>query len=244
MTAELARQESLRRGMTSDIAHELRAPLTNIRCQLESIIDGLEVANSDTIASLHEETLGLQRLIDDLQDMAYGDQGRLVLSIEDLDVGTELTAAVRSFEQRASSVGTTVRVEQARTDLVIAADRRRFRQIVANLVTNALTHTPNGTVTLAAGAEGDSLVAIDVCDTGAGIPAADLPAVFERFYRADPSRARDGGGAGLGLAIVKQLVELHGGTVSIASDLGKGTSVRFTLPRAGVLTGPRRSTRQ
>lgn len=226
--AELRRQEALRRGMTSDIAHELRTPLTNIRCQLESILDGLEQPSASTLTSLHEECLGLQQLIDDLQDMAYGDQGQLLLSPEQFDVRSELIAAARSFQQRAAGVGTEIRVE-APGDLQVSADRRRFRQIVANLVSNALAHTSNGVVTVTASGN-SGVVAVEVRDTGSGIPATDLPNVFERFYRADPARARSGGGAGLGLAIVKQLVELHGGEVSIASELGRGTTFRFTLP--------------
>jgi signal transduction histidine kinase len=234
--AELRRQEALRRGMTSDIAHELRTPLTNIRCQLESMLDGLEQPSASTLTSLHEECLGLQQLIDDLQDMAYGDQGQLVLSPEQIDVRSELTAAARSFQQRASGAGTEIRVE-APEDLQVSADRRRFRQIVANLVSNALAHTSNGVVAVTA-SDNSGVVAVEVRDTGSGIPAADLPNVFERFYRADPARARSGGGAGLGLAIVKQLVELHGGAVSIASRVERGTTVRFTLPRSQPRAAP------
>jgi signal transduction histidine kinase len=231
MAAELARQESLRRGMTSDIAHELRTPLTNMRCQIESLIDGLVKPTPEVLASLHEESLGLQRLIDDLQDMAYGDQGRLALDVQPLAVAPELHAAVRPFQQRAVGAGTSLSVNATPGLPPIAADPRRFRQIVANLVTNALTHSSGRSVTVTARRAEDA-VEFDVTDTGAGIPASDLPNVFERFYRADPARARAGGGAGLGLAIVKQLVELQGGRVSLASTVGRGTSVRFTLPVA------------
>jgi two-component system sensor histidine kinase BaeS len=231
MIAELGRQESLRRGMTSDVAHELRAPLTNIRCQIESIIDGLEEVTPATLASLHEECLGLQHLIDDLQDMAYGDQGRLLMAVESLDAAAEVSAVVRPVQQRASSAGTTVLVAIP-SGTAVVADRRRFRQIVANLVSNAVTHTANGNVTVTAEPSRGGFVAFEVNDTGTGIPAADLPNVFERFYRADPARARAGGGTGLGLAIVKQLVELQGGEVSITSDVATGTTARFTLPSA------------
>ena len=232
MVAELDRQESLRRGMTSDIAHELRTPLTNMRCQIESMIDGLTEPTPDVLASLHEESLGLQRLIDDLQDMAYGDQGRLTLDVQPVEVADELDAAVRPFHQRAAGAATTLRVEVSPEVPRVAADPRRLRQVVGNLVANALTHTSGGQVVVAARAGAGRTVAFEVSDTGAGIPSADVPDVFERFYRADPARARAGGGAGLGLAIVKQLVELQGGEVSIASEVGRGTTVRFTLPAA------------
>ena len=232
MTAELERQESLRRGMTSDVAHELRTPLTNIRCQIESMIDGLEAPSAAMLASLHEECLGLQQLIDDLQDIAYGDQGRLTLTLESIDVAAELHAAVRPFHSRATAAGTAIEIEVPESGLCVVADRRRLRQIVGNLVANALVHSPGGRVVIAARPDRDDAVAIEVRDDGAGIAAADLPNVFERFYRADPARARAGGGAGLGLAIVKQLVELHGGRVTIESELGRGTTVRLTARRS------------
>ena len=229
MVQQLDRQESLRRGMTSDIAHELRTPLTNIRCQLESVIDGLEQPTTATLESLHAECLGLQRLIDDLQDIASGDQGRLTLDIEHVDARAEVDAIARSFAQRAAALTTAVEVDVP-LGIRVATDRRRFRQIVSNLVSNALTYTPRGRVRISATPDGHGFVAFEIRDTGAGIPEADLPNVFERFYRADPARARSGGGAGLGLAIVKQLVELHGGRVSISSEVGKGTIARFTIP--------------
>ena len=229
MVQQLDRQESLRRGMTSDIAHELRTPLTNIRCQLESVIDGLEQPNIATLESLHAECLGLQQLIDDLQDIAYGDQGRLTLDVENVDARAEVDAIARSFSQRAAAMTTHVEVDVP-LGTRVATDRRRFRQIVSNLLSNALTHTPRGRISISATPDGDGFVAFEIRDTGAGIPEADLPNVFERFYRADPARARAGGGAGLGLAIVKQLVELHGGRVSISSEVGQGTTARFTVP--------------
>ena len=229
MVQQLDRQESLRRGMTSDIAHELRTPLTNIRCQLESVIDGLEQPSIATLESIHTECLGLQRLIDDLQDIAYGDQGRLTLDIEDVDARAEVDAIARSFSKRAASLDTVVDVDVP-LGIRVSTDRRRFRQIVSNLVANALAYTGRGRVSISASRDGDGFVAFEVRDTGAGIPEGDLPNVFERFYRADPARARAGGGAGLGLAIVKQLVELHGGRASISSEVGKGTTARFTLP--------------
>ena len=231
MVEQLERQESLRRGMTSDIAHELRTPLTNIRCQIESVIDGLEEPSVATLESLHAECLGLQRLIDDLQDIAYGDQGRLTLSIEHIDARPEVDAIARSFAQRAAATATALRVDVP-LGTRIATDPRRFRQIVGNLVSNALIHTSKGCVTVSATLESNDFVLFEVRDNGAGIPSADIPNVFERFYRADPARARAGGGAGLGLAIVKQLVELHGGRVSISSEVGRGTVARFSVPAA------------
>jgi signal transduction histidine kinase len=229
MVRELDRQDSLRRGMTSDIAHELRTPLTNIRCQLESVIDGLEQPSIATLESIHSECLGLQRLIDDLQDIAYGDQGRLTLDMESVDARAEIDTIVRAFSQQAASADTTIQVDVP-LGTRVTTDRRRFKQVVSNLLSNALTYTQRGCVRISATRDGDRFVAFEVRDTGAGIPEADLPNVFERFYRADPARARVGGGAGLGLAIVKQLVELHGGRISISSEAGKGTTARFTVP--------------
>jgi len=235
MVAALARAESLRRGMTSDVAHELRTPVTNIRCHIESMQDGLEEPTAETLASLHEEALALQRLIDDLQDLALGDQGRLELDLAPADVDAELAAALRPFRPRAAAAGVALclRAGGGRGGPKALVDRRRFRQIVSNLVSNALTHTPpGGAVEVSAGRERPSVVTVRVRDTGRGIDPRDLPNVFERFYRADPARSRAGGGTGLGLAIVKRLVALHGGEAWLESEPGRGTTAAFTVPEA------------
>lgn len=231
MADALERQETLRRNLVNDVAHELRTPLTNLRCQVEALQDGLQSADAATLRSLHEETLLLSRLVDDLQDLALAEAGRLPLQKSSVALGEAVEAALSALRPLALERGVSLRAELAPLPR-LEADRERLGQILRNLLANALTHTPaGGEVVIAARAEGNWLTLV-VRDSGSGIAAADLPHVFDRFYRADPSRARATGGAGLGLAIVKQLVEAHGGRVSVVSPPGQGASFQVTLPAA------------
>ena len=231
MAESLARNETLRRQLVSDVAHELRTPLTNLHAQLEAIEDGLVPANAESLRSLHEETLLLARLVEDLQDLSLAEAGQLRLRRAPVPPREVLDNAAAAFRPQAEEHRIALHVEAADAPDV-NADRGRLLQVLRNLVANAVTHTPDGgTVTLAAREEDDA-VRFDVRDTGEGIPAEHLPHVFDRFYRADASRARATGGAGLGLAIVKHLVEAHGGTVAAASEPGRGTVISFTIPRA------------
>jgi two-component system sensor histidine kinase BaeS len=239
--------------MVTDVAHELRTPLTNLRAQLEAIEDGLVAADEAALRSLHEETLLLSRLVEDLQDLAIAESGGLRLDRGDVAPREALASAAAAFRSRAESEGIALEVEPAPAGLPpVSADPARLAQVLRNLVANALTHTPRGgRVTLravrdegaggAAGAgaaayaaadapAGAPAVRFEVRDTGEGIPTEHLPHVFDRFYRADPSRARATGGAGLGLSIVRHLVEAHGGRVAVASAPGAGTVVSFTIP--------------
>lgn len=217
--------EEARRRMVSDVSHELRTPLANVRGWLEAAQDGIVEPDRRLLDSLHEETLQLQRLVDDLHDLARGDAGELRLEPVEVEVAAFLEQVAESFRGAAEAAGVEVRVEAAGAG-VVDADAVRLRQAVANLVANALRHTPSGGVVTLRGGAGR----LEVADTGEGIPAADLPHVFERFRRADDSRSRATGGSGLGLAIVRQIVEAHGGTVGIDSEVGRGTTVRLELP--------------
>jgi len=221
MADAVATQEALRRRMVGDLAHELRTPLTNLRCELEAIQDGLASPDAARIASLHEEVLHFQRLVEDLQELAVAEAGALVLKLERIDLGATV----------ARIVGT--QAEIARDDgLVVQADVTRLRQIVHNLLANAVQHSSAGErvrVTIARSG-GDATVSIR--DRGPGIAAEDLDRIFERFYRVDQARGRAHGGAGLGLAIVRRLVELHDGRVWAESVEGQGATFTFTLPLA------------
>jgi signal transduction histidine kinase len=231
MADALARTEGLRRTLVTDVAHELRTPLTNLRCQIEALQDGLQPADAEALASLHEETLLLARLVDDLQDLALAESGRLPLRLSSVRIDEVVTAALASMRTSARERGITLQAEVP-GGLVVSGDRERLGQVLRNLLANAETHTPEGgTVSVTADRAGD-LVRLVVADSGTGIAADHLPHVFDRFYRADPSRARATGGAGLGLAIVKQLVEAHGGTVSVSSAPGAGTRFTISLPAA------------
>jgi signal transduction histidine kinase len=228
MADAVARSESLRRALVADVAHELRTPLTNLRCQIEALQDGLVPPDAATVRSLHEETLLLARLVGDLHDLALADAGQLPLHAAPLRAADAVQAALAAIRPLAERRRIALAADVP-ADAAVEADRERLAQVLGNLLANALTHTPDGgAITVTAGAE-KGRVWIEVADSGPGIEAGHLPHVFDRFYRADPSRARSTGGAGLGLAIVKQLVEAHGGTVTAASEPGRGARFRITL---------------
>jgi len=233
MADALERNEALRRGLVTDVAHELRTPLTNLRCQIEAIQDGLQPADAAAIRSLHEETLLLSRLVTDLQDLAMAEAGRLTLRRAPVDVADAVEGALASLRPLAGERRIRLRAD-APQGLVANADRERFGQILRNLLSNAVTHAPEGgevvVAARAVGIAGVEGVEISVRDTGPGIAPEHLSRIFDRFYRADPSRARATGGSGLGLAIVKQLVEVHGGAVRAESEPGQGAIFTFTLP--------------
>jgi signal transduction histidine kinase len=232
MADGLARQEQLRRNMVSDVAHELRTPLTNIRGYLEAAKDGLVQPDGALVDNLHEEAILLSRLVSDLQELALAEAGQLRLECRPVQLSDVVRTTVEVLSQRAEArhVSLDVRVPD---DLpLVQADPHRVTQVLRNLLNNALDFTPQGGhVTVTTWPDGE-WVNVQVRDTGPGIAAEHLPNVFERFYRADASRARATGGAGLGLAIVKQLVEAHGGRVWVESTLGAGAAFCFTLPLA------------
>jgi two-component system sensor histidine kinase BaeS len=223
------RMEAQRTAMVSDIAHELRTPLVNIRGWLEAAEDGLAVSDHAFVASLLEESLLLQRIIDDLQHLAAADAGQFRLHPEAVHVRDLLDQVATAHRSAASAAGITLGV-QVDDDVEIQADPVRLRQAVGNLVANALRHTPaDGTVTIGCRSAEPGLV-ISVTDTGTGIAAADLQKVFDRFWRADKSRSRRTGGSGLGLPISRQLIEAHGGTIGVTSAPGEGTVFTIVLP--------------
>jgi signal transduction histidine kinase len=238
MAGALQRAETLRRTMVGDVAHELRTPLTNIRGYLEAIRDGVARPDAKTIDSLHEEALLLNRLIDDLQDLALADAGQLRLQRQPTNLAPLLEQAIGVFRPRLEARGIACRTAIPLNLPLVCIDGERIGQVVRNLLNNALTHTPaSGTVSITLVqtelGNGTAALAVTVADSGEGIAAADLPLIFERFYRADPSRNRATGGSGLGLTIVRQLVEAHGGTITAESAPGQGARFTFTLPQMG-----------
>jgi signal transduction histidine kinase len=232
MADGLARLEQLRRSMVTDVAHELRTPLSNIRGYLEALREDMMRPTPELIDSLYEETMLLSRLVDNLQELALAEAGQLKLERQPVALMEIVDKVVNVLQPQATDKGLTIRVDLP-ADLPPAyADPKRVGQILRNLLANAMSYTPpGGEITVAARAVG-SEVEVSVQDTGIGIAPEHLPHVFERFYRADKSRARTTGGAGLGLAIVRQLVEAHGGRVGVESAMGKGTTFTFTLPMA------------
>jgi len=233
MSRQRAESERLRMQLNSDVAHELRTPLTNLLGWLEAAEDGVASYDAALNASLLGETRQLTGIVADLQTLTVADAGGLHLRDDELDLAALLTAVVESHSRRAHAEGVELTL-RAEPDLQLRGDGGRIRQVMDNLVANALDHTrAGGRVVLTADAVGDT-VRIRVADTGEGIAAADLPSVFERFWRADPSRSRSSGGTGLGLSIVRKLVEAHEGRISVSSAVGEGTVFTIELPQSGV----------
>lgn len=264
MAASLAKNEQQRKRLLSDIAHELRTPLSVIQGNLEGMMDGVVAANPERLASLREEVLLLNRLVTDLREISVAEAGGLRLHIEPVAVEDLSRSAIAAVETHAAERG--VRLESKLHEGLpsVLADADRVGQVLRNLLTNALRYTPSGgsiavsavnepagtshqsspisyqlsaishqssiTGRQSSGATG--FVRITVSDTGSGIPAEDLPHVFDRFYRVDKSRTRASGGSGLGLAVAKQLVEAHGGRIWVESEPGRGSAFSFTLPAA------------
>ncbi len=233
MADALERGEALRRNMVSDVAHELRTPLSNIRGYLEAARDGVIQADAAVIASLHDEALMLTRLVNDLQELSLAEAGQLKLLRAAVDVRDVIQQAVDVMQTEAADKQLTLSADVPDDLPAVDADSERIGQVLRNLLANALAYTPEGgTVAVSAHAAGQEVV-VSVKDSGVGITAEDLPHVFERFYRSDKSRTRSTGGSGLGLAIVKQLVEAHGGRVWAESAPGAGSTFAFTLKVAG-----------
>ncbi|MEU0804921.1 HAMP domain-containing sensor histidine kinase [Streptomyces sp. NPDC005970] len=223
------RTDEQRRVMVSDIAHELRTPLTNIRGWLDAAQDGLAEPDSALLTSLQEEADLLQHIVDDLQVLAAADAGTLRLRPQQLNL-RELIEQTMSAHQATAHAGGVETAVHAPDGLSIHADPVRLRQVLGNLLSNAIRHTPpDGRVTLTARRVAGA-VAIEVRDTGDGIRQEDLPRVFDRFWRAEQSRSRRTGGSGLGLSIVRQLVRAHGGDVTVTSRPRVETVFLVRLP--------------
>ncbi len=230
MAENLEHAERLRRDMVADVAHELRTPLSNLTGYLEAIDDGIIKSDKKTISSLNEEASTLSRLIDDLQELSLADAGELKLITRPEDISGLITETVTALQGKATAKGLTISADLPDGLPEVNIDSHRIRQVLHNLLVNAVAHTgKKGRITVTARHEDDTIF-ISITDTGEGIPAEDLPVIFERFYRVDKSRARATGGSGLGLTITKRLVEAHGGTINVESQPGQGSTFTFTLP--------------
>jgi two-component system OmpR family sensor kinase/two-component system sensor histidine kinase BaeS len=225
-----------RRELLADVAHELRTPLTVIQGNLEGLRDGVYEATPDHLDLVLDEARKLGHLVDDLRLLTLAEAGQLPLDLQVLDVGQLLADVRDTFAYQAGEAGITLEVAEAGALPPLVADPQRLGQVLGNLVTNALRHTPpGGVISLGADLENSDgtpqLVRLWVADTGEGIPAADLPRIFDRFWRGDPARTREtGAGSGLGLAIAKSLVEAHGGRIWAESQVDEGTMVSCFLP--------------
>jgi len=230
MAAGLKRQEELRRQMVSDIAHELRTPLSNIRGYLEALREGLAEPTPSMINSLYDEALLLSRLVDDLQDLALAEAGQLALKRQPVALQDIVQRAVDSIRSQAEAKGLKLRVDLPKELPLVDVDPQRIVQVLINLLKNAVNHTPTDGEIAVSTVKQEQWIEVKVSDTGEGISPEDLPYIFERFYRADKSRSRVTGGAGLGLTIAKKIIEAHGGRIWAESEEGRGATLIFTLP--------------
>ena len=242
MAASLQAEDQARRTLTTDVAHELRTPLANLRGYLKAIQDGVVEADEVTIASLHDEATSLQNLVADLQQLSLAEASRLEIRAEPTDMTALLDRLGAAHLATATAAEVSLQVESPRDGaghaVLALVDPDRVRQVLTNLIANAINHTPaGGTVTLRAhlATEADAAgkrVLVEVADTGVGIAAEHLPRLFDRFYRPDSSRSRTTGGTGLGLAIAKELTDALGGDLSVASQVGHGSTFTLRLPGA------------
>jgi len=236
MADGLQHAEMLRRNLIADIAHELRTPLAVMQANLAALLDGVYQPDPREFATLYDETCRVTRLVDDLRELANADAGQLDLRLEPVALRSTLEGAAAKFAIAAESEETQVVLKDITPAVHVMADRDRLMQVLTNLLANALRHTHGGTITLntefearASNRRSDT-ICISIRDTGEGIAAEDLPYIFERFYRADKSRARASGNSGLGLAITKAWIEAMHGEIWVRSTPGAGSTFYFRLP--------------
>jgi signal transduction histidine kinase len=225
MTSRLAAQEQQRRNLMADIAHELRTPLSVIQGRLEGLLDGVYPRDDQTIGEVIEETKLLARLVDDLRTLANAESGTLTLRKELTDPAALIQEVVRSFAAEAESKQISIRSDLPQDLPIIAIDPLRIREVLVNLISNAVRHTPEaGHVVVAAQMENGRMV-VSVTDSGPGISPQDLPKIFDRFYKGATSR-----GSGLGLTIARNLVHGHGGEIHAETIPSNGAKITFTIP--------------
>ena len=225
MASRLHITDEQRRELLADVTHELRTPLTVMQGNLEGILDGVYPADEANLRSLLEETNILARLVEDLRTLALAESGALKLKKEPTDLSMLIRDTLAAFQAQANAEGVSLTVETASDLPWLDLDPGRIRQVVSNLVANALRYTPAGGGIRVRYRQAEKQALLEVQDTGPGIPADDLPHIFERFYK-----SADSGGMGLGLAIARHLVEAHGGTITAESAPGQGTTMRISVP--------------
>ncbi len=229
MSSDIAEATRKREQMTADIAHDLRTPLTILRGYMEGIRDGTIENSAETTHIMFEEVAHLEHLIDDLRTLSLADAGELSLNAQSIHPRSLLERTGLAYIVQAERKGIALRIDADEQLDEMSVDVERMTQVLNNLVANALRYTDEGEIILGAFATVKGTM-LSVRDTGSGIAADALPHIFDRFYRADPSRNRSSGGSGLGLAIAQAIVQAHGGTITVESASENGTLFEITLP--------------
>lgn len=235
MAEELERAEELRNTLMADISHELRGPLTVLEGNLRAALDDVVKLDEGELANLYGQTRHLIRLVNDLRELALAEAGHLPLTYSTVDVNTLVEEVLWNYALIAEEKGVSLSSNLAGDLTSMEVDEVRLRQILSNLISNAIRHTPNGGTVNVQSTHTTNEVAIHVTDTGEGIASEHLPHLFDRFYRTDKSRQRETGGSGLGLAVVKALAESLGGHASGTSEgIDKGSTFVVVLPQKHV----------
>ncbi len=225
----LENQETLRKQLTADVAHELRTPITTLQTHLEAMLEGIWEPTQERLQSCHEEVLRIGKMVLDLENLAKAENNTLDLSFKTINLSELTSKVIKNFETDITMKNLSLEIISKHDDLY--ADEDRIYQVITNLISNAVKYTPeNGSIKITISKANDS-VKYSIKDNGIGIPSEDLPFVFERFYRADKSRNRNTGGSGIGLAIVRSIVNAHGGTVSVTSTYGEGSEFILSFPQ-------------
>jgi len=230
MAMQLENQQMLRRRATADIAHELRTPLTVLQIDLESIQDGISPPTPENIAKLKTEVLHLNRLVENLRMLSLAESGELQMDMDPIQLNEIILNSVERFRLKALQKGIQLSVDVPEERISIRGSEQHISQIFINLLSNALSYTDEaGKVDVKLARQGDQAL-VSIMDTGAGIPADEIPYIFERLYRVAPSQNKEKDGSGLGLSITRSLVELHGGRVRVVSEPGQGSTFTISLP--------------
>lgn len=232
MAESLNKDREWRHQMLADIAHELRTPLFILQGNTEAMLEGVLPANKENLTTIHQETVLLSRLIEDLRTLSLAEVGRLQFQPVAVNLKELCLKIMDGFKAQSLAKNIILSLEEVKNPAMAMVDSNRTEQVIRNLLTNAFQYTLEGgkiTIRIMSGKEG---ITLSVMDTGIGIPSEDLPRVFDRFYRVDHSRTRSTGGSGLGLAIAKQLIEGQGGRVWAESIPGKGSTFSFMIPRS------------
>ena len=231
MASSLERSDRERREMLADIAHELRTPLSVIRGRLEGVVDGIYPENGSQVSLVLEHTYVLERLVDDLRLLTLAEARQLPFDKKQVNIGELIERVLVLFSAEAEEKKVSLTFPQKNGDLFASVDPQRFEQVMSNLIGNALRYVPDGGRVWVTGDETAEGLYITINDNGTGVPEADLPFIFDRFWRKEKSRSRASGGTGLGLAISKQLVEAQGGVIEARNLPEGGLQVMISVKR-------------